>query len=82
MSVSITPSPWHKIAIKHDDINITYNQLNSYIENVRDQLLRNGVSKGDKIGVIMDNSIEFVVAFGNKFVWCHYHTNICKYRIG
>lgn len=52
-----------RVAVKYRDIGLTYRELNTRINQVAHGLLDLGVEKGDKIGVLMYNCIEFFELF-------------------
>ena len=52
-----------KVYLLHGDMKMTYRELNDRSNRVANSLLSLGISKGDKVCMIMANSIEFLVAW-------------------
>jgi acyl-CoA synthetase (AMP-forming)/AMP-acid ligase II len=52
-----------KIAVIHDDREASYLQINTWADNLADYLQENGVCKGDRIVLLMENSIDYIVAY-------------------
>ncbi len=48
-----------KVYLLHGDMKITYKEINSGANSVANSLLRLGIQKGDKVCVIMTNSVEY-----------------------
>ncbi|MDQ0215109.1 amino acid adenylation domain-containing protein [Oikeobacillus pervagus] len=51
----------NKIAIKHENKSITYNELNQLANGIALTLLNNGIKIGDRIGIVMERSIEMII---------------------
>lgn len=57
-----------KIAVKHDDKHVTYQELLEDSRKMGSLVKRFGISKGERVGILLDKSIEQVVAFfGTSF---------------
>ena len=52
-----------KIYLLHNDQRITYREMNENVNRVANSLIAMGVKKGDKVCVIMTNSVEFLYAW-------------------
>jgi long-chain acyl-CoA synthetase len=52
-----------KVAIIHDDQRISYQQLNTQANSLAHHLQTNGITKGDRIALLMENSIDYVTAY-------------------
>jgi len=52
-----------KLAFIHDEIRVTYAQINSMANRLALWLLEQGVGSGDRIVLILENSIEYVVGY-------------------
>ena len=48
-----------KVYLLHGDMKITYKEINEGANRVANSLLRLGIKKGDKVCVIMTNSVEY-----------------------
>jgi acyl-CoA synthetase (AMP-forming)/AMP-acid ligase II len=47
----------------HDDQRITYSQLNNQANNLATHLQKNGIRKGDRIALLLENSTEYIIAY-------------------
>jgi long-chain acyl-CoA synthetase len=52
-----------KTALIHDDVRVTYEQVNSMANQMAAWLLEQGIVAGDRIVIFMENSIEYVVSY-------------------
>lgn len=52
-----------KTAFIHDDVRVTYDQVNSKANQMAAWLLEQGIVAGDRIAIFMENSIEYVVSY-------------------
>lgn len=52
----------NKTALYYQGENITYNSLAQYVDNFTSQLVIKGVKRGDRVAILMENSIEYVIA--------------------
>ncbi|MCI0515803.1 acyl--CoA ligase, partial [candidate division KSB1 bacterium] len=52
-----------KSAVIHNTNSITYSQLNYQANQLSHFFLEQGIQKGDRIAIILENSIEFIVAY-------------------
>lgn len=52
-----------KIAVIHDDQRTTYSQLNTRANNLAVHLQANGITKGDRIALLLENSIEYIITY-------------------
>jgi non-ribosomal peptide synthetase component E (peptide arylation enzyme) len=55
-----------KVYLLHGDMKITYKEINAGANSIANSLLRLGIKKGDKVCVIMTNSVEY---FHTWFAW-------------
>ena len=53
----------NKIAAIHDDQRITYNDLNTKAENLSNYLTAAGITQGDRIALLLENSIDYIIAY-------------------
>jgi long-chain acyl-CoA synthetase len=56
-----------QVAIRHGNINLNYENLLKYTESYSNYLVDNGVLKGDCIIILLENSIEYIVALFGIF---------------
>lgn len=52
-----------KHALIHENIRATYDEINSYSNQLASWLIDQGVIKGDMIALILENSLEYVVSY-------------------
>ena len=52
-----------KVAVIHEKIRATYGQINSDADCLASFLVQRGVKKGDRVVILMENSVEYVVAY-------------------
>lgn len=52
-----------KVAVIHDDQRISYRQLASRINGLASHLKASGIVKGDRIALLFENSVEYIVAY-------------------
>lgn len=52
-----------KIAVIHDDQRMTYAQLNTQANNLAAHLQENGIAKGDRIALLLENCTEYVISY-------------------
>ncbi len=52
-----------KVAVIDGQRRFTYQQLNTYSDRFASALVKLGVTKGDRVGILAPNCIEFVIAF-------------------
>ena len=52
-----------KVAVIHDEQRATYGQLNTQTDNFAKHLQTTGVGKGDRVALLLENSIDYVVAY-------------------
>ena len=53
-----------KTALISGDNNITYGQLLDHVDQLASGLVRVGLKKGDRIGVLARNSLEYIYLYG------------------
>jgi len=53
----------HQVAIIDGNTKITYSELNDSINRLAGWLISRGVERGDRVVLLLPNSIEFVVSF-------------------
>ena len=59
-SASLFPD---RIAIVHEDIRITYRDLNGLANSLATELYNRGLRKGNRVAIMLPNSPEFVIAY-------------------
>lgn len=52
-----------KIALVHEDIRVTYAQINAQANQLARWLINQGVTQGDRVLLIMENCLEYVVSY-------------------
>jgi len=52
-----------KIALIHGDIRANYSQINSQANQLAKHLLEKGINLGDRIALLLENSLEYVVSY-------------------
>src|SRR5690606_982490 len=52
-----------KVAIIHGKVRATYSQINTRADNVAAYLLSIGAQKGDRIALLMENCVEYVISY-------------------
>jgi acyl-CoA synthetase (AMP-forming)/AMP-acid ligase II len=53
----------NKTAVIQDGDCITYNQLNTLADNLAGHLKTNGITQGDRIALLLENSIDYIIAY-------------------
>lgn len=51
-----------KVAIIHGKVRVTYSEVNTRADNLASYLLSIGTQKGDRIALLMENCVEYVIA--------------------
>ena len=51
------------VAIIHDDISLTYNELNRAANAIGNRLRSSGLKKGDKVALLLSNCPEFIISY-------------------
>lgn len=59
-SASLYP---HKIALIHEDTRATYEEINAQANHVARWLVQNGTTCNDRIALLLENSLEYVVSY-------------------
>lgn len=52
-----------KIAVIHDDTRATYKQLNHQSASLANYLRANGIAKGDRIAILLENNLDYIAAY-------------------
>jgi len=52
-----------KTAVVHAEERISYAVLNQAADNLAVYLITNGIGKGDRIALLMENSVDYVIAY-------------------
>jgi long-chain acyl-CoA synthetase len=52
-----------KTALVHEDVRATYTQINSKANQLAHWLLNQGITKGDRVALVLENSLEYVVSY-------------------
>ena len=52
-----------KTALVHEDVRATYTQINSKANQLAHWLVTQGITKGDRVALILKNSLEYVVSY-------------------
>jgi long-chain acyl-CoA synthetase len=59
-SATIHPN---NIAVIHDDQRVTYSELNTRANSLANHLQANSITKGDRIALLLENSIDYITAY-------------------
>ena len=60
-----------KVALIHGEVRATYSQINKMANHLASWLIGNNVQKGDRVVIILENSLEYVVSYyGNLKAGC------------
>jgi len=60
-----------KVALIHGEVRATYSQINKMASRLASWLIGNNVQKGDRVVIILENSLEYVVGYyGNLKAGC------------
>ena len=60
-----------KLALIHGEMRATYSQINKMADHLASWLIGNNVRKGDRVVIILENSLEYVVSYyGNLKAGC------------
>ena len=59
-SASLYPE---KIAVIHDKERISYQQINFMADNLALCLASNGITKGDRIALLLENSVDYIISY-------------------
>ncbi len=52
-----------KIALVHEGVRATYAEINSMADGIALWLINNGINQGDRVVILLDNSLEYVVSY-------------------
>ncbi len=52
-----------KIALIHDGVRATYSEVNTKANTLAHYLLQRGVQRGDRVGILFENCLEYVVSY-------------------
>lgn len=52
-----------KVAVIHDDVRITYAELEARAANLATHLWTYGVTRGQRVALLLENSIEYIIAY-------------------
>ena len=53
----------NKVAVIHDEQRVTYEQLNTKADNLSANLIANGITKGDRAVLLMENNVDYIIAY-------------------
>ena len=53
----------NKIALIHEDVRATYAQINSNANQLAHWLINQGITKGDRVAIVLENCLEYVVSY-------------------
>ena len=53
----------NKVAVIHNDQRVTYNWLNTKADNLSANLIANGIIKGARVVLLMENSVDYIIAY-------------------
>ena len=53
----------NKIALIHEDVRATYAQINSNANQLAHWLINQGITKGDRVALVLENCLEYVVSY-------------------
>ena len=52
-----------KVALVHDDVRATYQQININANQLAHFLMNQGITKGDRVALVLENSLEYVISY-------------------
>ncbi len=52
-----------KVALIHGKVRATYSEINSLADNLASYLISCGVQRGDRVGLLMENCLEYVISY-------------------
>ena len=52
-----------KVALVHEEVRATYGEINSMADGMASWLIDNGINQGDRVVILLDNSLEYVVSY-------------------
>jgi long-chain acyl-CoA synthetase len=52
-----------KTALIHEEIRVTYSQINSQANQLAHWLINEGITKGDRVALVLENCLEYVVSY-------------------
>jgi acyl-CoA synthetase (AMP-forming)/AMP-acid ligase II len=52
-----------KVALVHDGVRMGYSQINNKANHLANYLIGNGIGVGDRVALLLDNSLEYVVSY-------------------
>ncbi len=52
-----------KVALVHEDVRATYSEINAQANQLASWLIEQGVAQGDRVVLLLENSLEYVVAY-------------------
>jgi long-chain acyl-CoA synthetase len=52
-----------KVALIHGKVHATYSEINSLADNLASYLISCGVQKGDRVALLIENCLEYVVSY-------------------
>jgi len=52
-----------KTALVHDEVRATYKQINTKANRLANRLINLGISKGDRVVLLLENCMEYVVSY-------------------
>jgi len=52
-----------KVALIHEDVRATYGQINAKANQLARSLINQGVTKGDRVALILENCLEYVISY-------------------
>ena len=53
----------NKLAVIHDNQRVTYEQLNTKANILTENLIAKGITKGDRVVLLMENSVDYIIAY-------------------
>ena len=53
----------NKVAVIHDEQMVSYEQLNTKADNLSSNLITNGINKGDRVVLLMENSVDYIISY-------------------
>jgi long-chain acyl-CoA synthetase len=57
----------NRVAIKHEGVHLNYTDLSTYTKGFTSYLKKQGLQKGDRLVIILENSLEYVIALFGAF---------------
>ena len=53
----------NKVGLIHEDVRATYSEINNKANQLAHQLISQGLSRGDRVTLILENCLEYVISY-------------------